>query len=83
MAKIRKLLFDLKKIYDTVLKIPPKVFFSQMKTSARYLEFPDKSQSAKLCRYNFKEKNEFHFCCIFVLLVVSDCDFKANETFLR
>ena len=32
------------KTHDTVLKIPPKVSFSQIKKSARYLEFPDKSQ---------------------------------------
>ena len=32
------------KTHDTVLKFLPKVSFSHIKTSARYLEFPDKSQ---------------------------------------
>ena len=32
------------KTHDTVLKFLPKVSFSQIKTSARYLELPDKRQ---------------------------------------
>ena len=46
------------KTHDTVLKIPPKVSFSQIETSSRYLEFPDKSQLYLLLFYNLKEKEE-------------------------